>query len=348
MSRLITVPILAALLVASLGASCVPATPPAAEQPSGTRPSSPPPPPEPFPPPGKVFLGINTNAGAYDFGALDAFIQATGTRPAAMQFTQGWANDRFDRGVFDRIVARQMLPILSWEPWDYQNRGESQDQPDYRLAAIIDGRYDEYIRSWANGITALRYPVVIRFAHEMNGFWYPWCEQSNHNQPGDYVKAWRHVHQIVQEAHATNVTWLWSPNVSYTNSTPLQRLYPGDEYVDWIGLSGYYGTAGVKNYVSFDRIFSRTFNELAAITDKPIVITETGATNANGERERWIREMFQQLPNHPNVVGVIWFEAVKEIDWRLASTSAAAKAFGENASQSRYQTPWTTHSIPNL
>jgi mannan endo-1,4-beta-mannosidase len=48
------------------------------------------------------------------------------------------------------------------------------------------------------------------------------------------------------------------------------------------------------------------------------------------------------------VIGVIWFEAVKELDWRLASTPSAAKTFGANAAQGRYQTPWTTHSVPNL
>ncbi len=340
--------VLAVVSVAGLGASCVPAAaPPVAERPSLAQPSSPAPPPEPFPAPGKVFLGINTNAGGYDFAALDAFVQATGTQPSAMQFTQGWGHNQFDRGLFDRIAARHMLPIVSWEPWNYDTRGESQDQPDYRLANIIDGRFDDYIRSWAKGMAALPYPVVIRFAHEMNGFWYPWCEQSNGNAKGDYVKAWRHVHDVVNEAKPRNISWLWSPNVSYTNSTPLKALYPGDEYVDWIGLSGYYGTAGTKNYRSFDHIFTGTFNELATFTNKPIVITETGATDAIGRREQWVREMFSELPHHPNVIGVIWFEAVKEIDWRLASTPDAAQAFGENASQARYQTPWNTYSIPH-
>jgi beta-mannanase len=214
------------------------------------------------------------------------------------------------------------------------------------LARIIGGEFDAYVRSWAEGIAALPYPVAIRFGHEMNGFWYPWCEKSNGNRPGDFVKAWRHIHEIFTAAKADNVTWLWSPNVSYSGSTPLKGLYPGDEFVDWIGLSGYHGTAGTNGYRSFERIFEDTFKELAAITTKPIVITETGATNAQGSREKWVREMFAQLPQHQQVIGVIWFEAVKELDWRLASTPAAAKAFGENAAQDRYRTPWTTRSFP--
>ena len=345
--------LLALLAIGVVG--CGPGRAPNAERPPpGSTPSvkeSPVAPPQPFPPPGKVFLGINTNAGAYDFADADAFARATGYQPAAMQFTQGWESNRFDRSVFDRIAERHMLPILSWEPWDYQLRGEARDngqQPRYRLANIIAGQFDPYIRSWAEGIAALPYPVALRLAHEMNGFWYPWCEKSNQNQPGDYVKAWRHIHAIFAEAKARNVTWLWSPNVSYTGSTPLAGLYPGDDFVDWVGLSGYYGTAGTNSYRSFDRIFTATFDELATFTGKPIVITETGATNSQGWREKWVREMFAQLPQHKQVVGVIWFEAVKEIDWRLSASPAAAKAFGENAAQDRYLTPWTTRSFPTI
>ena len=188
--------------------------------------------------------------------------------------------------------------------------------------------------------------MVVRFAHEMNGFWYPWCEQSNGNHRGDYIKAWRHVHNLFTAGGVANVTWLWSPNVSYTGSTPLKILYPGDKYVDWIGLSGYYGTSGQKSYRSFDGIFKSTFAELKAFTRKPIVITETGATDADGQKARWIRQMFAQLPHHTQVIGLIWFETVKEADWRVANSQAAAAAFATGAANPRYDTRWNTNGVP--
>jgi beta-mannanase len=239
-----------------------------------------------------------------------------------------------------------MLPIVAWEPWDYRLATDDGYQPAYRLSAIAAGEYDDYIRSWATGIAALAYPVVIRFAHEMNGFWYPWCEQSNGNRPGDYVRAWRRVHDLFTEAGADNVTWMWSPNVTYPGAGPLARYYPGDSYVDWVGLSGYYGTAGRKQYISFDEIFTRSLAEVATLTGKPVVISETGATNATGQQARWIREMFAQLPRHPEVIGLIWFEATKEIDWRISSSAAAATAFGTGAADPRYHTPWTPAGTP--
>jgi mannan endo-1,4-beta-mannosidase len=350
--------LLAAIIAAGTLAACSETPPPAV--PGGPGPASsasansPPAPsptaaPVPFPPQGKVFLGLQTNLGPYDFGAVDAFSNATHYHPAVLQFSQGWAKDQFDAGRFSSIAARGMLPIVSWEPWDYTLRGKavsSGEQPAYRLSALIAGRYDPYIRSWATGLASLPFPVVLRFAHEMNGFWYPWCEQSNGNHRGEYVKAWRHVHDLFNAAGAHNVRWLWSPNVTYPGAAPLKALYPGDAYVDWVGLSGYYGTAGVTSYVSFDQIFTGTFKELKTFTHKPIVITETGATDATGQRARWITQMFAQLPHHPEVIGVIWFEATKEIDWRIASSPPAAAAFAKGASAPRYATGWTTNGVP--
>lgn len=302
--------------------------------------------PIPFPPAGKVFIGVQTNLGPYDFSAVDAFAGAVGYRPAVLQFSQGWATDAFDRSRFDEIAARGMLPVLAWEPWDYRRANDDGVQPDYRLAAITGGTYDSYISSWAAGIAELGYPVVIRFAHEMNGLWYPWAEQTNGNRRGDFALAWRHVHDLFTAAGADNVTWMWSPNVTWAGAQPLSDFYPGDSYVDWIGLSGYYGTAGRERYISFDDIFAASLAEIAKLTSKPVVISETGATDATGERATWVREMFRQLPAHPQIIGLIWFEATKEIDWRLAATPAAAAAFAQGAADPRYDAPWSMAGQP--
>jgi hypothetical protein len=302
----------------------------------------------PYPPDAKVFLGLNTSQGPYDFGPVDAFTAATGYQPSVLQFAVGWAVHTFDRSVFDRVADRGMFPVMSWEPWNYQESGPDAGhgaQPIYRLSRITDGAFDDYIRSYAEGIKTLGYQVGIRFAHEMNGFWYPWCEQSNGNRPGDYVRAWRHVHDIFTAAGATNVVWIWSPNVSYPGSTPLRELYPGDQYVDWVGLSGYYGTGGMESYRSFDNIFDKTIDELQAFTSKPIVVTETGATDSAGRKAEYVTQMFADLPHHPEIIGVIWFEAVKELDWRIAVSPAASAAYRAGAAEPRYQVTWSPSSI---
>jgi mannan endo-1,4-beta-mannosidase len=309
-----------------------------------------------FPPAGKTFIGVMTEKGPHDFTATNMFTAAAKRQPQVMLFSSGWASDTFDRTLFDRISGRGMLPMLAWEPWDHR-LGEAaikkglptheidrlrNEQPQYRLSHIARGDFDSYLRSWAEGIKSLGYPVAIRFGHEMNGYWYPWCETVNGNRPGDYVKAWRHIHDLFRAAGATNVTWVWSPNNRWDDSTPeLSTLYPGDDYVDWVGISGYYSTVFTSDYRSFDVIFSQTIKDIRAFSSRPLVITETGASDAKGRKAEWIRETFQVLPRHKDIIGVIWFEVNKELDWRIVSSPAVAKAFAKAVADPRYQFSWS-------
>src|SRR5206468_3672998 len=103
-------------------------------------------------------------------------------------------------------------------------------------SAIASGAWDAYITRWAQAARTWGKPMRLRFAHEMNGNWYPWAEGVNGNVAGDYVKAWKHVRAIFWSVGATNVTWVWSPNIVYPGSTPLAGLYPGDTYVGEVGV----------------------------------------------------------------------------------------------------------------
>jgi mannan endo-1,4-beta-mannosidase len=305
-----------------------------------------------FPAPGKKFVGIMTNGGPYDFTQLDRFTQAVGYQPSVYEFAQGWAVNQFDPNAIDNVAERGMLPLISWEPWDYRRQSKTASlsgiQPAYSLSHIINGDYDSYIRSWAKGVKSLHYTIAIRFAHEMNGNWYPWAVFTNGNSVGEYVKAWRHVHDIFTQIGAKNVIWVWSPNITYTGSANLAELYPGNNYVDWIGLSGYYGTAGMMQYRSFDATFGQTIAQLRRFTNKPIVITETGATNVNGMMARWITQMFQQLPAQADIIGVIWFEGVTVIDWQVADNRAAAAAFRAGLDSGLYRVGWRLGMRPLL
>ena len=74
----------------------------------------------------------------------------------------------------------------------------------------------------------------------MNGFWFPWTEGVNGNKPGEYVTAWRHVHDIFTAVGATNATWVWCPNVDFTaQADPAGEALPGRRYVDWTCLDGF-------------------------------------------------------------------------------------------------------------
>jgi hypothetical protein len=75
-------------------------------------------------------------------------------------------------------------------------------------------------------------------------------------------------------------------------------------------------------------------------TNKPVVVTEVGATDDRGLEAKWVKQMFTELPNQKSLIGIIWFEAVKDVDWRIASDSAAASFFAAGFAERLYQMKW--------
>ncbi len=200
-----------------------------------------------------------------------------GKAPAIVMWYQDWANGNatdLDPAKMSAVVSRGAMPMVTWEPWDHT---ESASQPAYALRAILAGHHDAYIRRWARDVAAWSQPMYLRFAHEVNGDWYPWSPGVNGNTSVEYVATWKHVVDIFRQEGATAVRWVWSPNVAYDSSTPFAEVYPGDAYVDWVGLDGYnWGTSqSWSSWTEFAEVFGASYDALAALTTKPMMITDT-------------------------------------------------------------------------
>jgi hypothetical protein len=186
------------------------------------------------------------------------------------------------------------------------------------MAGIADGRFDGYIRSYARQVRAFRHPVIIGFAHEMNGPWYPWG--FGHVRPSTWIAAWRHLVTVFREQHADNVTWLWTVNIM-APGVPSPRLWwPGSAYVTWVGIDGYYYLADD----SFQGVFSPTMTDVRSFTGKPILVAETAITPGfvPGAMPGLITGIRR---NH--LLGLVWFDADARLDWRLEGHPAAVAAF---------------------
>jgi beta-mannanase len=230
-----------------------------------------------------------------------------------------------------RVHALGATPLITWEPWV---PGQGVDQPNYSLKAIALGKHDAYIRAWAKAARASGGPIMLRFAHEMNGNWYPWAAGVNGNTAGDYVRAWKRVRAIFARERATNVQLVWSPNVEYPGSTPLQQLYPGDADVDWVGMDGYnWGTERQGSvWRSLNTTFGATYAKLAGMTSRPMMIAETASSEAGGDKAAWIREglsLSNLRANFPRVQAVVWFNEQKSGNWPIQTSAAATLAFVE-------------------
>lgn len=260
------------------------------------------------------------------------------------------------------VLGNAAVGRITFITWEF-NPGASQKVADYEgrvLEAIIDGFYDDILITWAEGMRAVKVPVFLRFAHEMNGDWYAWSGVKNGggqtngygspelaDGPERYVDTFRYVHDIFTQHGADNVLWVWCP------SAPFEVLehalgawnraaayYPGDDYVDWLGFDGYnwgssaYGQQFNAQWQSFNQIFASSYAELHAINpDKPIIIGEFSSTEKGGDKAAWIAEAFQAIrEDFPQIRAMIWFHITKETDWRIDSSEVALQAYRQAVS----------------
>lgn len=281
---------------------------------------------------GQRVLGVATAGAPTDLGELGGIAGAAGVQIDQVTFYAAWSlGGGFPAADASRIADAGATPELTWEPWD-PTRGLV--QPEYSLDRITAGDHDAYLTRWARQIKSWGRPLVIRFAHEMNGDWYPWAQGVNGNGPGDHAAAWRHVVDVFRRVKVPNVTWSWSANVPYPGSTPLADLYPGNAYVGRVGLDGYnWGTTqSWSTWQSFGEVFGAGVAELDALSTRPIHVTETGAPEgAGGDKAAWITDMWAWLDQHPEVRGVMWFSLLKEADWRIDSSEASLQAWAAGA-----------------
>jgi beta-mannanase len=224
------------------------------------------------------------------------------------------------------VLARGAVPLVTWEPWAWSGGVE---QPAFSLGRITAGDFDARILEWGHALAAWGQPVMLRFAHEMNGNWYPWAEAVNGNQPCDYVQAWQHVHDVVTSTGASNVQWVWSPNVPYRGSVDLAGLYPGAGYVDVVALDGYnWGTSTAwSSWVSPQDLFAPGIAQLRTLAPgKPILIAETASSEDGGSKAAWSAGLVSYLAAQPDVMGFVWFHLQKEADWRINTSTSSAFA----------------------
>jgi hypothetical protein len=230
------------------------------------------------------------------------------------------------------------IPFFNWA-----SQANSSDpagatvMPDFQLGDVIEGDYDSYIREFAESARNWGHAFFLRYDWEMNGNWFPWGETINGNNPGEYVAAWRHVHDIFSSVGATNATWVWCPYAEVDRHfADLAPLYPGDEYVDWTCMDGFNWGSNPTNphtWKGFKDIFTPTYNKLVKqiAPSKPVVLAEMASTGSGRAKAKWIHNMFNELrANFRRIRGLIWFNQVdRGVDWPLETSQAAARAFSK-------------------
>jgi hypothetical protein len=239
--------------------------------------------------PGKVLLGSYLDLqGMSEAEALKLRRRQLGREQRIVHVFWAWTDTLPDHISF---LPERAYPMISW-------RGT-------RHAPILDGSYDRLIKRNARQLRRFGRPVLLRWGWEMNGDWYAWSAAKNDDDASGYVKAWCRLREIFADQGADNVSWVWSPNWNNSPDVGWNKMveyYPGDKYVDWVGVSGY-NLHREPPQTLFGPIYD-------AYTDrKPLMITEVGAQDRGGSTKAdWISRFAAWCKQNPGVGAVTWFD----------------------------------------
>jgi Glycosyl hydrolase family 26 len=283
-----------------------------------------------------IKLGVYTAAqgqlGAPEDAAwLDNYAATVGRNPDIVMDYSNVTDPLLTQREISNLQARGETPLVTWQLFQSGYSG-----PTMSLDDLAAGNYDSYLHKAAALAKTLPFEVMIRFGHEMNGDWYGWS-----GNPSGYVNAWRHVVSVFRQDGATNVKWVWSPNVEYNGSYPFASYFPGDSWVDYVALDGYnWGTAGQgpNRWESLYEVFASSYAKITQLSSKPVIFAETSSSEAGGNKADWIRDGFlKTIPQKfPRVAAVLWFDRNAEEDWRINTSSASLAAYREVVASTLY------------
>ncbi|WCN80642.1 glycoside hydrolase family 26 protein [Micromonospora sp. LH3U1] len=258
------------------------------------------------------YLGVSVQGGA-EMDRITSFATETGKKPNLVAVFESF-DDKFAASEVRELHQYGALAVIRWEPFNIPMRD------------IAAGKHDAYVKEFAASVRMLNLPIALTFAHEMNGPWYSWGTKAN--KAAEYVAAWRHLHEIFAQQDATNVIWTWTPNViNYLRKTSIKALYPGDAYVDWVGMDGYYTIKGQK---TFDSLFGPTIREIRTFTSRPLLIVETGAEPST-RRPAQITDLLSNVARRKDMIGVAYFNINGSGKWNIDKDSAARRSYKRGA-----------------
>jgi Carbohydrate family 9 binding domain-like/Glycosyl hydrolase family 26 len=273
------------------------------------------------------YLGLFREGAPQNMGYIKSFEKMFNKKPAMVMWYADFNSD-FPLEDCESVYKYGAVPQIVWEPWIWG------DDSKIKLDNIINGDWDKHIQEWASDAASYRKTVFIRWGHEFNIEKYPWGVGNNNKNPEKYVKAYRHIHDIFKKAGATNIKWIWcfnnypNPNENW-NSWDL--AYPGDDYVDWIGIDGYnWGTTQIwSGWQSFKEMFRDQVREASKrYPTKPVMIAEFGSCEEGGNKANWIKDILPTLKiSMPQVKALVMFDTKKECDWRVNSSKKSQDAY---------------------
>lgn len=177
---------------------------------------------------------------------------------------------------------------------------------------LLEGKFDDKLREFAQALKALDGPVLFRLNNEMNGDWCYYNAFFFQKDTDLYKAVWYHIYDIFEAEGADNVLWIFNPNEKDLPGykwNHYSNYFPGEEYVDIIGVTGY----NTGNYLEhevwrdFDTIYDEFMPEYKEVfKDYAFMITEFGSSIYGGDKVKWTKDMLEKIEDYGFKIAIYW------------------------------------------
>jgi len=215
---------------------------------------------------------------------------------------------------------------------------ESNNEDLFGRAPALDiyrGLGDFEIRTFAKAAKRFGQPFLFRLNNEMNSDWTSYSGIVTLSDPEIFIDNWRRCYKIFKEEGVNNAIWIFNPN---DRSFPpcdwnnFLAYYPGNEYVDMIGITGYntgtyYKDVTAEHWREFKDIYDeieKKFNPLFG--SFPWIITEFASSSFGGDKVKWIDRMFLNISKYKNIKIAVWF-SYADYDFRPGKETTIARPY---------------------
>ena len=268
-----------------------------------------------------------------DLSGLSAFsptpLSLAGTFHTLRESEDGWGPEATDR-LLEQVWSAKLTPVAN---------------VNVRHSAfeVARGDADADIGAWATRVRAWLdrgdgRSLLIAPMQEMNGNWVPYGMD-----PGNYRLAFRRFVEIARHygLDETRVRWVFAPNGWSVPPYTMEDDYPGDALVDVVGVSSYNFGALVDFWTPVEWAITAALDEVRTFApDKPFILAQVGSSTAGGDRDAWLREMFQVTVRDPNVVGLVYFNFDKETDWKVWRDHQVSRGWIDGSSMRGVRHVW--------
>lgn len=284
---------------------------------------------------GSIKWGIfYPNSITRDFSRIEAMEKQLGYKfPITLHYI--YLGHEFPASGMEKAYERGKIVELTMQVMWNVIPGNTDDEKKNVNFELIDGLYDEYLRTFARDAKAFGHPFIFRLNNEMNSTWVRYSGIALLCDPDIYIKVWRHIYDIFEEEGVSNAIWVFNPNdVDYP---PLKwnshvSYYPGNKYVHMIGLTGYntgtyYNSLTDEKWRSFTEIYDPLNEKYSRFYGKfPWMITEFSCSSVGGDKEMWIRDMFKNIKKYKNLKAAVWW-SYADFDYSKSKKGTPARRY---------------------